>query len=518
MAIPHYYIGVGGTGARVAESLIHLCAAGLGPEELFLMLVDPDGGNGNLSRTTALISKYQEIQKQVAVRANGVRLFRTRIVTPDPAFWSIFEQQNQTLSSFIKLSTMESQAGALKHFAETLFTEGDLDEKLNEGFRGRPAIGAVVMAQPTAEVKFWNRFWDEITKVNRADEAKVMVVGSIFGGTGAAGIPTLGAPAVLRDRAALDSEKSKSKIYLGACLVLPYFSFDQNVPPEDKGRLFVRPDDFPLATSAALHYYLSKHLAYDEMYLLGDSGAEQVGSFGAGAAGQKNRAHYVELSAALATLDFYARGGPAADRQKQYYIVAREGSTVNWEGLPTSRDKTLVGKQQNEIKSRLLAAAIFFYGLATYGRETLGSLSAPGAPPPPAWFADHFKRKAGEERLDPRSASQQEMIGRLDAFAERYLLWLKELHEDRNVLLLRMGAILDEAGQLLHWRSAQIGQIAGQASSRVTVDNFVDDCLNHEPFVGVNAGTTAADRYFNLFSLAADRFSLVHLNVQQPQI
>ena len=517
MPIRHYYIGVGGTGARVAEALVHLCAAGLGPDELFLMLIDPDAGNGNLSRTTELVSKYQDIQKQIATRADGVNLFATKIVTPDPVVWTIFDQQNQTLAGFIKLSSLEASAKPLKHFAELLFTEEDLDEKLNEGFRGRPAIGAVVMAQPNTEVPPWNRFWEEIGKVNRADEAKVFVVGSIFGGTGAAGIPTLGAAAVLRDKASLDSEKEKSKIYLGSCLVLPYFTFDQNIPQEEKARLFVKAEDFPLATSAALYYYLTKRLSYDEMYLLGDSGGEVVGKFGAGAAGQKNRAHYVELGAALGALDFYSRGEPTPTRAKQYFITARNGESVNWEALPTARHTHLVGEVQTAVRYRLTAATMFFYAVATYGRETLAVMAGAGAVPP-TWF-DHFvvKRGAEDQRLDPRNAGQQEMIRRLDAFGERFLLWLRDINADRAVSLLKMDALLDESGVLVHWKSAPVGQIAGDGSSKLTFDKFVSEYLNDEALLKANAGSFAADRYLNLFSLAADRFTHKHLNVQRPQ-
>lgn len=517
MPITQYYIGIGGTGARVAEALVHLCAAGLGPDELFLMLIDPDAGNGNLSRTTELISRYQDIQKQIGTRGADVELFRTKIVTPDPVVWTIFDQQNQTLAGFISLSSLEASVKPLRHFVELLFTEGDLDEKLNEGFRGRPAIGAVVMAQPNTEIPPWSRFWEEIGKTTRADEAKVFVVGSIFGGTGAAGIPTLGSGPVIRDKAALDSERQKSKIYLGSCLVLPYFTFDQNVPAEEKPRLFVKPADFPLATSAALYYYLTKELAYDEMYLIGDSGAEVVGQFGAGASGQKNRAHYVELGAALSAFDFYNHGGPSTSREKQYFISARSGESIGWDALPSARVTHLVGDVQATVRYRLTSAAMFFYSVATYGRETLAAMESRGNVSPP-WFTDHFAvKKAHDARLDPRNASQREMIGRLEVFGERFLLWLRDINADRTVSLLRMGALLDEAGEPLEWRTAPIGQVTGVSSSQVRFEKFINDCLNEEALVKANAGTVAVDRYFNLFSMAADRFTTKHLNVQRVQ-
>jgi hypothetical protein len=518
MSIRHYYIGVGGTGARVAEALVHLCAAGLGPDELFLMLIDPDAGNGNLSRTTELVTKYQNIQKQMGTRAEGVNVFRTKIVTPKPEVWTIFEQQNQTLGAFIGLGSLEATAPPLKHFAELLFTEEDLHEKLNEGFRGRPAIGAVVMAQPNPEEPPWSDFWAEIAKINRADEAKVFVVGSIFGGTGAAGIPTLGASAVIRDRAALDAEKQKSKIYLGSCLVLPYFTFDANVPLDERTRLFVKPEDFPLATSSALYYYLTKQLSYDEMYLIGDSGSEIVGQFAAGAATQKNRAHYVELAAGLSALDFYVHGERTPTRERQFFISARDGAGIDWQGLPSARHTHLVSEVQTAVRYRLTAAGMFFYSLAAYGHETLETLKDPGAVPP-TWFKDHFVIRKGTDdaRRDPRNPLQAETIRHVEQYGERFLLWLRDIMADQHVSLLKIGAVLDEGGNVLPWRNAPVGQFVAGAQQKVGFDRFVNDCLNEESFVEANAGEVAADRYLNLFSLAANRFTNKHLNVLRPQ-
>lgn len=518
MAIRHYYLGVGGTGARVAEALIHLCAAGLGPDELFLMLIDPDSGNGNLSRTTELIKKYQEIQEQLGTRAADVSVFRTKLVTPTPEVWTIFDQQNQTLGAFIGLSGLEATSPALKHLAELLFTDEDLHEKLNEGFRGRPAIGAVVMAQPNADQAPWSDFWAEIANVNRAEEAKVFVVGSIFGGTGAAGIPTLGAAAVLRDRAALDAEKQKSKIYLGSCLVLPYFTFDQNVPFDQRTRLFVKPEDFPLATSSALYYYLTKQLAYDEMYLVGDSGSDMVGAFAAGSGAQKNRAHYVELAAALSALDFFTHGEATPSREKQFFITARDGAGIGWDGLPCARHTHLVSEVQSAVRYRLTAAAMFFYSLAAYGKETLALLTRERGAVAPVWFNDHFPSRKGadEGRLDPRDAAQGEAIRRVEEYGERYLLWLHDIMDGEQVSLLKTGAVLDGDGRPLPWKAAPIGQFVAGQQQPIRFEQFIS-CLNEETFVRANAGEVASDRYLNLFSLAANQFTNKHLNVLRPQ-
>ncbi len=536
MPIGNYYIGVGGTGARVAEALVHLCAAGLGPDELFLMLIDPDAGNGNLSRTTELVASYQRIHQQIGLWADGVDLFHTRIVTaPDNKIvWNIIGEQNQTLASFMALDSLDEP---LKHLTELLFTEEDLREKLNEGFRGRPAIGAVVMAHPDESVPPWSSFWQEIGNVSRADEAKVFVVGSVFGGTGAAGIPTLGAGKVIRERAALDAEAGTSKIYLGSCLVLPYFTFpasEQSIPVEQRARLFVTPDDFPLATSSALYYYLTKKLAYDEVYLIGDSGSEEVGHFSAGAASQKNRAHYVELGAALSALDFFAHGTPQRKREPQYFISARNGVEVTWKDLPAARvDPEHV---QAIVKYRLSSAALFFFAICKYGRKELSRL-VNRREQPPAWFHEVFERvptassgsvKTDATRLDPRSADQDEMIKRLEAFGARldadgamiggFLEWLREVTIDRHVSLLNMSAVLDaKSGKLLDPDPAQVYQLVDKNQQKVHFNTFVGKCLLDDGAVeAARSAPIAADKYFNLFAVAANRFTEKYLNVPRP--
>ena len=45
----YYAIGIGGTGAKCLESLIHLAAAGMMPDnsDLYILFVDPDEANGS---------------------------------------------------------------------------------------------------------------------------------------------------------------------------------------------------------------------------------------------------------------------------------------------------------------------------------------------------------------------------------------------------------------------------------------------------------------------------------------
>ena len=57
-----YLIGVGGTGSKVIESYIKLCATGLGPSNLWLGMVDQDEANGNVARSKTAIENYQRLE------------------------------------------------------------------------------------------------------------------------------------------------------------------------------------------------------------------------------------------------------------------------------------------------------------------------------------------------------------------------------------------------------------------------------------------------------------------------
>ena len=53
----NFIVGIGGTGAKCLEHLLHCCSAGLGPDNLWAGMVDQDEANGNVSRTKILLSK-----------------------------------------------------------------------------------------------------------------------------------------------------------------------------------------------------------------------------------------------------------------------------------------------------------------------------------------------------------------------------------------------------------------------------------------------------------------------------
>ena len=59
MAKQYFVLGIGGTGMRCIESLIHLCAMGMFDDtEIHLLALDTDKNNGNFSRLKEVKEAY----------------------------------------------------------------------------------------------------------------------------------------------------------------------------------------------------------------------------------------------------------------------------------------------------------------------------------------------------------------------------------------------------------------------------------------------------------------------------
>ena len=165
------------------------------------------------------------------------------------------------------------------------------------GFKGNPNIGSVVLNtfkdSPVFQA-FANAF-------NQDD--RIIIIGSIFGGTGAAGLPLL--IKNLRDAdASLPKHQLLRDAPIAAISVLPYFDVQG-----DDG-VSIDSNTFVSKTKAALTYYaenICKNNSLNALYYLGDVVSNtQKGADGAAA--QQNKAHFIELAAAMAIVNYMSYG------------------------------------------------------------------------------------------------------------------------------------------------------------------------------------------------------------------
>lgn len=320
----YYFVSIGGTGAKVMESLTHLCIAGLLPERerLYITAIDPDVGNGNLERTSTALNNFAVFQNFSV--GNDTPLFKNKISIVRPFPWNP-SGHDKTLDDMLEF---HHQSRGVAKLYEALYTRRERATTLNEGFRGHPSIGAAVLAKNFDDGSQWTTLTAQIEKsVGEGDSVKIFLAGSVFGGTGAAGLPTVAR--LLRNNLADYADK----ISIGGVLILPYFSF---TPTDISDELFARSENFLPNTKAALKYYAERENLFDATYFVGDSVLTPVGEFSVGSANQRNEAHIVELYAALAAIDFFAQ--PITAPKVFKYICRHERDKFSWNDLPTSRE------------------------------------------------------------------------------------------------------------------------------------------------------------------------------------
>lgn len=390
----YYAIGIGGTGAKCLESLIHLAAAGMMPDgDLHLLFVDPDTSNGSRARVEETLADYVACKDRFAL--GQTRLLKTKIVPANPILWSPFKEANPSLGRFFHYETFrDSPAGKL---FDVLYSKSEKESTLEEGFRGHPSIGSAVMAKTVnlEEDETWRVFRKKISDDDEG--AKVFLAGSIFGGTGASGFPTIA-----------QIVKNALDVQLGGALLLPYFKF---MDDDNDDKLKAKSDEFLMNTQTALkHYHLWNQTGiYDAVYLFGDESRTDVEN-ALGGQEQKNAPHFIELYAALAAIDFFSRDF-GLDQDAQYFVTARKTNNhLHWTDLPD-------GNNGDTVRSRIGQLARFAFAYLSVYHPALEKIADRSKDAYRAsWYVDFFERR--------KIPIDQALLGTVEKYCNDFLLWL----------------------------------------------------------------------------------------------
>ena len=202
-----YVLLVGGTGARLADALLVAASAGAFPAgKMSVLLADTDRrGVRSAGLVAAKMADYARIHQTME---NPEGPFRTEV-----AFSSWPAKLPEDASTLSQL-TSGSEADAL--LCQALFDHDAAELDLHEGFHGRRMLGMVTYAGllQQADQDHEDVLSCMVDEMNEAvlagEEVRVVLAGSICGGTGAAGIAALSR--YIRKR-------TESKIHLGAVLL-----------------------------------------------------------------------------------------------------------------------------------------------------------------------------------------------------------------------------------------------------------------------------------------------------------
>lgn len=499
-------ICAGGSGVRVLEALLHLCAAGLGPASLRLLVIDPDSANGNGARVTNLVESYLEGHRRFAGRlGDGLNFFRTELDLLDVGgrsaglkTWSPIEK-GQRLREVLNVDLLDSTATP-PELVRLFFTHDEINMDLTQGFRGHPSVGAAAMS--LVALKKGEQPWSQLIEKLRGDlahdqGARVFLAGSVFGGTGAATFY----PIARFLRTVPEVNHSRLKVAAGA--LSPYFRFEAASSGTDSAasRQAAKAERFPLATRSAVDFYeqlrfnaVADRGPFDAFYWVGDDSPLSV-PYAPGGPSQNNPSHFVELVMALAAVDFFLDPG---DLQGASCYAGSNGTGVeaflDWDDLPLSR------LDREKIRRSLLR--FFLAGTVHLGFSgplvRLPEIEA--FPYRVPWYWERFASK-GDSLSTESSRAGLDFLDRF--FRDQHFSWWLDLHGRDAVRLFNRSALngngevrLDRLTNLL-WPDR-----AGE-SDPDAIDSFYSEMMKVPKKRGGESGAAA---YLALLAHAADRF------------
>jgi len=524
-----YTIGIGGTGARCLESLVHLCAAGLGPDKLFVLIIDPDNANGNVGRLRDVIAKYNNCRKKLNCTQSSP-IFKTEIEYSreehtDYLSWSPIEDE-KNLRKYFNYDTLiskdpESKEKLLGDFATLLYSEGELNLDLSQGFRARCSVGAPVMARIKDNFNDNpQRPWSELITRIRTDltnaDARLFVFASLFGGTGASGFPTVAK--ILRDESLHTGKRAwqnPEKFFLGGAPLLPYFAFEVQ-QTTDRNDIFATPQNFVVNTKAALQHYSliwRDSSPYDVIYYIGDQEFESIGKFSPGGKNQINYAHYVEFLSALSALDFFTRNlNPEITKKEmlQYFAGRTKEKTIYWDDFP-----------KKELKKKLLAFTSFAFSFRCFYYQLLRDEDIDLRRFLVPWYADHFK----SDELTSNEAKEPQ--DNLSEYLKTYLEWLFQIHscKAREIRLLNPAAfeasreadfqeLDDELFKTLQFKKDDDDKCKYESKYKYGYDNLWEKLCSAKPSSIIKS---SSGRFADLLYAACYKFCLKNYNIKDEK-
>ena len=332
----YFLIGIGGTGMRCLEAVTHMCAMGMfDSKEINILTLDTDFTNGNKQRTETLIDTYNNIKSTEDSpngKANNNSFFSAKL----NMFKFVTDYNSANKKRFTDITNIKSETAELsdnKLLADLFLGEDVQEFDLSHGYRAQTHMGSYLMYHAFLEVAKKLKKGDNVSESEREFEtflnllydaganAKIFVLGSIFGGTGASSIPVI--PQALNDALKIYGD-GKMELdpgaKFGATLLTEYFKFKKPADSQKSTRdnaVIADSSFFTLNSQAALQFYQDDptvQKTYKKMYHIGwpkdfdgmdfSKGKSESETITGGEA-QKNDCHITEFLCGCAAWDFF---------------------------------------------------------------------------------------------------------------------------------------------------------------------------------------------------------------------
>jgi hypothetical protein len=289
-----YLIFLGGTGMRIADAVTFLTAAGMFADCDKIQLLLADSDISHLQKTVALLQDYRQVHEIEGINDSG--LFAAEL---DIKKWEIAPFSDSTtitkrdITAILETPPGAGESGSCKKSAtktekkdadaarllmNSMFGENITKIQITNGFYGNASLAATFFAVATQFceitganitsdfVQFRNSVLADVDAAEQKS-VKLMIVGSLYGATGAAGIACLGRYFRMQAKNCQQAEK----LEIGCLLQLPYFDIMGN----EGGNLGV----FDQVALEMLSFYQktlfrSNDKIYNAVYISGSSGLD----------------------------------------------------------------------------------------------------------------------------------------------------------------------------------------------------------------------------------------------------
>lgn len=415
-----YIFAIGGTGSRVLESLTMLLASGVKIEadSVIPIIIDPDKSNGNLAKCTLTLENYQKMYDYSDKESGFFSAKIENICSLHPFIFELESVDDKQFKEYIGMDDLDSKNKALIH---SLFTTENLNLQMDEGFKGNPNIGSIVLNQFLSSqtfLEFANRF---------TSNDRIFIISSIFGGTGAAGFPLLLENLRQAKKNKVGNGAVIANSVIGAVTYLPYFSLatpqgDEETIYTEKEKRAIESSSFVSKSSAALSYYTrTVNKKINTLYYIADpySFGCSIQEYGEGSGSQKNKAHFAELLGAMAIIDFMNNAHLETKMQGEEYLPLN-GSGYDY-GLKSEHDGVITFNIMSERGKEMIAKSLTQFSLFSLFIDKVfnTSLSQP-------WATD-----GGEQSHITESFDSAPVHIYLKEYFGKYKTWLTELKENR---------------------------------------------------------------------------------------
>lgn len=344
-----YVLAIGGTGNKVLESIVYGAAADafywIDPQtdekhpidDLHMLSVDVDASCGNTTRAKMACAYYERVQKNMEKLSRKHRGFHTRL-----------RLRQWNMSSEVRELSIDAQVKnhkADQPLASTLFNKTESSLEYSEGFRGHPDLGVLFFSdllekindprRKTVQDDFLDMLADMRRDLELGDQVCVALVGSIFGGTGASGIPILSK--YLRETFASYGDQFRMSV----TLMLPFYKVPASAANEEV-EIVINSTVFMDKAKTALDYYGAEQMVssfrqsgvYDSLYLLGlpKEGFVSMRRYATGSGAQENDSHLMEWLATRSIAHFFWNSR-LKQTERGCYAFQMHTPTFSWESF-----------------------------------------------------------------------------------------------------------------------------------------------------------------------------------------